>query len=249
MTKKNLYRVLLTYIGYILPTRRYKLSYEELSDLTKKYLGKRYTIPTLRKELSILRKKGLITGKKRYNKKVDILSVDGKMLIAPALPKMKTEPWDNKWRVIVCNIPAGDKYSRVSLFEKLSQLGYKKIFRATLICPHNNLSVLHRYTTELGIRQYVLLFEAENLGMEAHTASRAWKLDAINDQYRHFISAAKKALTQTNNKYWPLTAKKLEQNFIVIYVQDPNFPDELLPSGWLAPRAYDYFRKIVSSYK
>lgn len=249
MIKNNLYRIILTYVEYILPKRRYKLSYEELSDLTKSFLGKRYTIPTLRKELSILRHTGLIASRMRYRKKVDVLSVDGKMFIAPALPKMKNEPWDGKWRVIVCNIPAGDKYSRKMLAEKLSRLGFKKIFRATYLSPHKHTGVLHRYATELGIRQYVLLFEAETLGMEAHAAQRAWKLDAINGQYRRFIASAKKSLKKTNDKYWPLTAKRIEQKFIAVYSQDPNFPDELLPSGWLAPRAHDYFKKIINSYK
>ncbi len=246
--KNDLYRLLLTYVEYILPQRKYKLAYGELSDLTKQYLGKRYTIPTLRKEMSILRKNKLIISRKRYRKGIDILSVDGKMFIAPALPKMKTEPWDDKWRVAVCNIPSKDTFSQKKLTDKLLELGFKKIFRSTYLSPHKNLGVLHRYATELGIRQYILLFEAETLSMEAHAAERAWKLDRINKDYRKFISKAKDALKKTDGKYWPLSAKRLERKFISIYSQDPNFPDELLPCGWNAPRAHEYFKKIVSSY-
>ena len=248
MTKNNLFRVILTYIEYILPKRRYKLSYEELSELTKKYLGRRYTIPTLRKEMSILKSRGLIAHKLRYGKKVPILSVDGKMLVAPALPKMKNEPWDNKWRVAVCNIPSDDKYSRKMLAAKLQELGFKKIFRATYISPHSRLGVLHRYTTELGVRQYIMLLETDTLDMEAHVALRAWQLDSINKQYCQFIALAKNALKKAKSDYWPLTAKRLEQKFIAIYACDPSFPDELLPCAWHAPTALTYFKKLTQSY-
>jgi len=246
--KKLHYYPILTYIHYVLPKDRYKFSYVKLQKYIKDFTGLNYKITTLRKEISILRSTGFLTTKNRYRKPVLTLTTDGKFFIAPALPKMKNEPWDKKWRVVIANVPTADREYYIKLQVKLFDLGFRKVFRGTFISPHPYLATVHRYATNLGIRQFLLMFDTDSLEQEARTIQRTWNLDKIDKKYREFIAKSKRKFTKNNCADWPLIAKILELEFIKIYKTDPHFPDELLPALWHGNSAYIEFKKISRSY-
>lgn len=241
----NLADRILTFIGYCLPEIGFKFSYKKMADAFATHYKINYSIKTLRKEFSLLKKAGFIIFKKRYRKPYPTLSQAGKLKISPRLPYKKYGHWDGKWRIIISNIPPKEKKYKITFKKKLDELGFKKIREGVFISPHPLFSLVNRISSDLGIRQYLILIETPDIDREKPTIQKIWGLWAINEEYRNFIKKAKKAKKIT---FWPLLAKNLEEEFYKIYKKDPHLPSELLPSGWLGEKAYKIYKEIVHSY-
>jgi len=236
---------ILIFVGYCLPEINYKFSYEKMKEIFLEIYKIDYSIASLRKEFSILKKEGLIDHKTRYNRKIPHLTREGRLKIIPRLPYKKYDPWDKKWRIIIFSIPETDRKYRLQLQEKLRELSFQKVHKGVYISPHPLLNAIHRLTTELGIRQYLILLEADEIEQEKKTIQRIWQLDQINKDYKKFIKETRKIRLA---QFWPLKAKGFEQKFSQIYLQDPHLPKELLPSRWYGERAYKIYRQIAMSY-
>ena len=92
---------LLIYINYCLHGF---FSYETLSaDFSR--VGIKHELATLRKEMSLLKKDGLISLKPRYKKQVPVLTSKGKLEIKTHLAFKKYGEWDGKWRVVIFDLP------------------------------------------------------------------------------------------------------------------------------------------------
>ena len=236
---------ILLFIGYCLPEIGYKFSYEKMQKIFQSCYRIDYSIKTLRKELSRLKRAGLIDFSKRYRKKIPTLSRAGKLKIIPHLPYKKFDPWDNKWRIVIFSIPEKERKYRAELRKKLAELSFQKIHKGVYISPHPLLNAINRFANELGIRQYLILLEAGEIEQEKRTIQKIWQLDEINEEYKKFIKETRKIKLQ---KFWPLKEKILEQKFYQIYEKDPHLPNELLPSKWYGERAYKIYRQIATSY-
>jgi len=236
---------ILIFIGFCLPEIGYKFSYSQMLKIFADFYGINYSIKTLRKEFSNLKKAGLITAAFRYRKKIPALTRGGRLKIIPRLPHKKFDPWDSKWRMVIFSIPEPERKYRLTLQQKLSDLSFQKIQKGVYISPHPLLRTISRTATELGIRQNLTLIEADKIDRERVAIQKIWNLSEINQQYRNFIHQAQKLKPK---KFWPLSAKQLEQKFSQIYQQDPHLPADLLPKDWQANRAYRIYKKIATSY-
>lgn len=248
MATENLKRGILTYVGYCVMHEGHKLSYQKLSECLERVNGHQYSIKTLRKEVSLLKKAGLIATKPRYRKPVPILSLNGKLEISTILSYKKFGPWDKKWRIVICNIPDSDKKFRQKFQSELINLGFEKLGRNVYISPHRFLGPARRIAYKNAVDMNCIFIEAEKIENQALAIEKIWKTDEINDSYQRFIKSAK---TETNKKkslYWPFYAKALESEFAAIYNRDPHLPDELLPENWQAEKAYKVFKEVARSY-
>ena len=241
----NLSEKILIFIGFCLSEIGYKFSYQKMADIFKKYYQTHHSITTLRKEFSNLKRAGLITFKTRYHRPIPILSRGGRLKITPHLPFKKFGHWDNKWRVVIFNIPEIDRLSRTILRQKLLELGFKKIQKGVYISPYPFFPTINRLATELGIRQYLTLIEAEKIDREKSAIAKIWNLNQINQEYQDFIREAQET---KRHPFWSLEAKILEQKFYEIYKKDPHLPKELLPSDWQGDEGYRIYKEIVMSY-
>lgn len=239
---------ILVYIGYIVPQRRFRLNHTDLQRALKFALHKNYSLGTLRKETSKLRSAGLITNKLRYHKPVPVLSVEGRLKIAPNLPYKSFGDWDNLWRIVFVRTPNSDRRDQIRFTDNLIKLGFKKVQKNVFISPHALLPSAHRIATYLGIRQHCLMFETHDLRSHEQVIEKVWNIDEIGKRYKNFMSIANISMKNKKNRYWPFTAKKLEQSFIDIYTDDPHLPQELLPASWPGAKAYNVFKKISRSY-
>lgn len=98
MTNINLRQNLLTYIAYCLPSDK-RFSYEKCQkDLES--AGIESTIPTLRKEFSLVKTKGLIEFKTHYRRKYPALSSKGRLEIKTHLPFRRYD-WDESWKIVI----------------------------------------------------------------------------------------------------------------------------------------------------
>lgn len=246
----NLQEKLLIFIGYCLPRIKYKFSYQKIQRIFQKFYQKEYSLNTLRKELSILKKQGLIEKSQRYRKPIPQITRSGRLKITPYLPHKKYGDWDKLWRLVIFKIPENERKYRTQLRQKLFELGFKKIQKGVYISPHPFFPTINRLSNELGIRQYLQLIEAEKIDRPKQAIQKIWDLYQINQEYQNFIKETQKTLRQAQGKqkFWPLSAKKLEQQFFQIYQEDPHLPEEFLPKNWQAGRAYQIYKKIATSY-
>ena len=248
-TDTNLTRLLiLTYLAFLAPSFRLKNTYVTLQKICKQYLFIEMKLGTLRKEFFELKKNNLITTKTYYGKKVYIISSTGRLYISPGLPTIKLDPWDKKWRIIVCKIPSAQKQIKGKAMSKIKKLGFREVLKGTFISPHPFLSIVERHLIYLGVRQYNFLFETDNVDRETASIKRVWGLEEINKKYRSYYVKAKSYMKKEKGIYWPLRAKILEQDFICIRETDPNFPNALLPKPWHGEKALEMFKKITKSY-
>ena len=245
LQKLNLQEKILIFIGYCLPEVGYKFSYQKMRRILQKFYQTNYSIATLRKELSNLKRKELITYQTRYRKKIPTLTRQGRLKIIPRLPYKKFEPWDKKWRIIIFSIPEKERNFRMQLQKKLEELSFQKIKNGVYISPHPLLDAINRLANELGIRQYLTMIEADKIDQEKRTIQKIWGLDKINQGYKEFVKNAQKIHRQ---KFWPLAAKQLEQKFYQIYQKDPHLPKQFLLDNWYGDRAYKIYREIATSY-
>jgi len=258
----NLAEKILVFIGYCLPEIDFKFSYQKMAEVFEKFDKHRYSLPTLRKEFSNLKRQGFITYKSRYHKKIPILTRKGKLQITPSLPYKKFGHWDLRWRIVIFEIPEKERNFRIIFQRKLEDLGFQKIQKGVYISPHPLLWTINRISTELGIRQYLTLMEADKIDKKEWTIEQIWDLEKINQEYQEFISSVsekkgsrakrevliKKVRKIPKGKFWPLAAKKLEEEFAKIYKKEPHLPSELLPKTWLGDKAYKVYKEIINSY-
>lgn len=260
MNKTSLSEKILTFVQYCLPRfgrrkagppsqRRYKFSYDQLQKILEKYSGKKYQISTLRKEFSNLKKQKLIVLRPHYSRQVSLPSAEGKLQISSHLPYKKFGHFDGKWRVVLFEIPEKYRADRKVLQEKLKALGFEKIQKNAYISPHALLAPIKRFTTDLGVRQYLVLLEVEKIDQEKKEVQDIWDLESINEKYQKFVREANGQRPKAkSDPYWPLLAKQLEQKFAQIYQEDPHLPQEFLPKDWQGERAYKLYKEIVNSY-
>jgi len=239
---------ILIYVNYLLPEEKYKLSYQKLSDCLNRVCHRHYSIGTLRKEMSLLKKSGLITTKLRYRKPVPVLSLDGKLAISTTLAYKKYGPWDQKWRVVIYSVPEKEKSYRISFQNEIEHLGFKKFGRNVYISPHAFLTSAKRIASKYALDPYCTFIEAVKIENQSYAVEKIWHLDEINLKYKNFIAKAKTALKKSSQTNWPFLAKQLEGEFALLYKEDPHLPEELLPKGWLGKNAYDIFKDTLRSY-
>jgi len=248
MVKENLSQNILTYIGYCLAKDGHKLSYQRLSDCLERANGRPYSIRTLRKEVSLLKKAGLITSKLRYRKPVPVLTLSGKLAISTLLSYKKFGPWDGRWRLVICNILDSEKKFRQKFQSELIRMGFEKLARNVYLSPHQFLSSAKRLAYKYAVDMNCIFIEAEKIENQSRAIEKIWRTEEINKDYQGFTEDAKSALGKKKDLEWPFYAKKLELQFARIYGLDPHLPESILPKDWCADEAYKIFKEIVKSY-
>lgn len=239
---------LLTYIGYCLG-KRPRFSYPALEQIIESGLKEDYKISTLRKELSYLKRDGMICFRPYYRRLVPALTPKGKLAIKTHLSFKRYGDWDQKWRLVIFNIPERERQYRFALRQKLRQLGFANMQKSIYISPYPLLGALSRWAIEQGIRQYLHLLEVAKIEDEKKMAGKIWNPQNINLRYKNFIKVGRQQLALTHKSpHWPMVAKKLEQEFAALYSQDPHLPTEFLPKNWLFDEAYKLFKEISNSY-
>lgn len=241
----NLRYNLLTYIAYALDGRfRYdKVSFDFAG------LGIAHEPATLRKEFSLLKKNGLITFRLRYRKPFPILTNAGKLEIKTRLAFKKYGTWDNKWRVVLFDLPQYERKYRLLLVEELTKIGFAPLQRGAYISPYSLFGVVEKLANHWGIRQHLSLLTVEKISAVSaneENIAKKWHLQEINDKYNDFMKMSDRI--QRHVRLWPLQAKILEQTFADIFALDPHLPKELLPDNWHSTEAYAKFKEIANSY-
>lgn len=244
MTNINLRQNLLTYIAYCLPSDK-RFSYEKCQkDLES--AGIESTIPTLRKEFSLVKTKGLIEFKTHYRRKYPALSSKGRLEIKTHLPFRRYD-WDESWKIVIFDLPENLRGKRIKFQQELIDLGFRKLARGVYLSPHPLFSAVKRLALRLHIEDYLTFIRTKTIEEEKKKIYRAWNLQELNGLYEKFILKAK-VVSFDRKPFWPIYAKRLEKEFAKIYEKDPFMPEEFLPANWRGQEAYGIFKAISNSY-
>lgn len=73
--------------------------------------------------------------------------------------------WDGVWRVVVFDIPEENRRIRNALRLGLKMLEFKQLQKSVWISKIDCMVELRSYVRELGLKNYVLIFETKDLGI------------------------------------------------------------------------------------
>lgn len=236
---------LLIIIGFTLEKNHYLWDYRQVKQTLEKAAGLKYHLSTIRKEFSLLKRDCFIELKTRYRKPVPILTQKGKLAIKTRLPFKSFGAWDQKWRLVIFDVPEIERKYRWALRAKLYELNFGQIQKSAYLSPYPLLGTISRFAADLGIRQHLRMMEVAKIDGEKKLIEQAWDLEKVNANYQNFINHA---MTKPKDKFWPLRAKKLEREFASLYETDPQLPKEFLPKNWAGKIAYKVFKEISNSY-
>ncbi len=77
--------------------------------------------------------------------------------------KDSTEVWDNKWRIVIFDIPESHYLIRDLFRRRLKEFAFKQLQKSVWISKINCIEILREYVSELGIKKWVSILEAENV--------------------------------------------------------------------------------------
>ena len=117
----------------------------------------------LSKALKRLREKGLIDfiDEKEL---VFRLTDPGKDKVLWIKMREEEEKWDGKWRLVFWDIPETRKSVRDLLRNKLKQLGFVRWQKSVWASKKNCVEVLRNFIKGVGIEDWVLVIESDNVG-------------------------------------------------------------------------------------
>jgi DNA-binding transcriptional regulator PaaX len=192
-----------------------------------------------------LKKKGLLTYKKRGNLYSPEITEFGKKRLAESIPQYhQKRPWDKKIYLIAYDIPENAHYKRDALRNFLKQIGCRLLQESTWLTPYNPRQLTKEFVSENRIPGTIIISDIGKDGGIGETAIqdllvKLYNLEKLNERYETFIK-------NVNEKEKSLRGLIFE--YLSVLQDDPQLPFELLPSGWLGDKAYSLYQKLTSNY-
>lgn len=77
--------------------------------------------------------------------------------------KILNEPWDGKWRIVIWDVPEKRRVARDLLRYKLKILGFERLQKSVWISKKNCTKELRDFIQKVGIKDWVLVLESDNV--------------------------------------------------------------------------------------
>jgi len=140
--------------------------------LVYSYFPKEYSRNSIQVAIRRLEKKGLIQKGIREEEICIRLTELGAaefkqkeaVRLSKPIVKLKNEKWDEKWRVVVFDIPEQNRKIRRTLRETLRRLEFYPLQRSVWVSKNNYTKELRQWVRELQLSEYIKIFETKNLG-------------------------------------------------------------------------------------
>ena len=173
--------------------------------------------------------------------KFRLTSVGRKKLVRDfPLITLQNKRWDEKWRILIFDIPEKIRWKRDIFREKLKSLGFGMVQQSVWISPHPFEDDIREFLDAQNLELYTYLFisEADFVGDIEEFVENVWKIEELNE------------------KYWQLTKdfsgnSKKRSDFSEVYfnllLKDPFLPRELLPDPWYADEARLLIKNMAKS--
>lgn len=210
----------------------------------------------VRSALSRMSQRGWLQSRRIGRRSYYSLTSKGEKLITSGAQRIflgRQGSWDGRWHLLTYRIPDEHADLRTRLRRELGWIGFGRLDSSLYIAPYDYTDELKELCERLPVADFVDHFEAQYLGPDSDQdlVNRAWDLDELNEQYRHFIEkyrplyrAARDAFVSGDG---PDPETCFVHRFMLIHEYrefpfiDPDLPAELLPDNWLGGDARRLF--------
>ena len=163
--------------------------------------------------------------------------------LAPLKENIK---WDQKWRLVMFDIPESKRSSRDKLRRALSALGMGILQASVWISPSDIKEDVEAIGHKLKLEKSIKFFEVSSTAsLNQQIIDKAWNLPEINLSLEHFIKDAERSLKNmgkgNGDRY---NSKKLIFEYALILKKDPKLPLEFVEKDELRKRARDTYLKL-----
>lgn len=224
-----------------------------------------YTQQTIRNTLSKLKKERLIESPARS---VYAITSAGSSSISSLYtrPNFYNKVWDEKWYMVMMEIPESQRKKRDLFRRKLTTLGFGALYKSIYIYPWDLIHEVIDLIDSLEIEEYItisviekfLLNPIRNSGARgANEAARIWDLEQSNGTYRQkyhwfkseFEPQLKVFLSQKQTDPLQVFIRYLEISETIheVLSLDPMLPPQFLPSDWLGTKVLASFKEAQST--
>jgi phenylacetic acid degradation operon negative regulatory protein len=166
----------------------------------------------------------------------------------------RTQPWDQRWDMVLYTIPETDRGRRELLRSKLEWLGYGQFAPGCWISPHRrNCEVLPALANDAQFfaTDEIEMFEMSTTGpdRDAAIARRCWELDELNAEYEDFDARRRDQLATIRRGGISDIDAFVERVLLIAEYRkfpfrDPDLPTELLPRDWIGRSAHSTFLEL-----
>lgn len=159
-----------------------------------------------------------------------------------------TAPWDGQWRMVIYEVPGGQRGVRDEARRELAWLGFGPLATSTWISPRDQLdAVADRLGGIPGLRLDLLTCRAASAERDQEMTARCWDLAQLNRDYGEFVETYRPRLASIRSgELSPqgslLLRTELVHDYRMFPFRDPDLPAELLPAGWRGTEAHELFR-------
>lgn len=197
--------------------------------------------------------KGLVIKKERRGEVSYSISLHGVETLNTALDAIKqtvVEPWDQRWHLIIFDIPESKRKLRDGFRNYLKNAGFGMLKSSVWVSPRNHSDTVRRYAKRNKIEEYV--FQLETVPNESTYqlnifVRQCWNWKELEKQYERFIAIGERTLNTLKLEHQPYNrflAKKVVFQYAETVKSDPRLPEAVAPHNRLVRRAFELYTKL-----
>ncbi len=163
--------------------------------------------------------------------------------------------WDKKWRILTYSFPEEKREIRNKIRKELIWTGFGHLTNSTLVTPNPVEDQVKEMIKVYEIEEYAFLFTSSSIVTHDNQTiiDIGWDLNMVRDEYQTFIDTFTPKFEELREKALNNTLKDEECFFertVLVHqyrkflFQDPGFPRDLLPQGWIGIKARELFWNI-----
>ena len=225
--------------------------------------NQQYTTNSIYKAVSRLEKDGLLKKRIKENKVYLHLTEKGKNAIRAHRKAgwHSRQTWDEKWRVVIFDVPEKRAKARRYLRSYLKSLGFGKVQRSIWITPYDFGNLINHFSRKMDLSDCIYQMTVEKFrglnGVEV--AQSFWRIKTINSEYQDLVIIHSDRLRQIHNNKdkTDLPESQLRKRFLssllwdyqTIAARDPHLPVQLLPADWAQQKALDFIEQAKNTFK
>jgi len=159
-----------------------------------------------------------------------------------------SDRWDEKWRMILFDIPVSHSGQRRNLTNILGQNGYGCLQGSVWISARipDAIDKIRSKLNKLAARLLILDIPSQGRKTDICMVSSAWNFNSINAAYDEFISAARQARgVKADAKSLGRFACRCNEAWLNAIAIDPLLPSELHPRGYRGPAAWKIHQQVL----
>ncbi|MFK8021157.1 MAG: phenylacetic acid degradation operon negative regulatory protein PaaX [Pseudomonadales bacterium] len=160
--------------------------------------------------------------------------------------------WDGSWTFVTPTLVPDDK--REEFRKSLMWQGYNSLVSGMMAHPSAERTSLDETLEELDLVGKAIVFSARNTDVHSKAALKSlvlqkWNLDELAQQYDELLNFYRPLIkSQKLSAVSPEIAFQMRVLLIHDYrrvlLRDPDFPDELLPTGWVGFEVYELVKRL-----